>query len=68
MPGIRRTVRPAGAVSAGAGAGTPNGGSMPSSVNQAAGSWSPTVANLLVLVVLELVAFAAIRYLFKRVT
>lgn len=29
--------------------------------------WSPTVANLLVLLVIEMVAFAAIRYLFRKV-
>lgn len=30
--------------------------------------WTPTVANLMVLLVLELVAFGVIRYVFKRVT
>jgi hypothetical protein len=29
-------------------------------------SWSPTLANLLVLVVLEVVAFAALRYVFTK--
>lgn len=65
---INRTVRPAGAVSA-----SPDGGRAPngvpmSAISQYAKGWSPTVANLLVLIVLELAAFAAIRYLFKRVT
>ncbi len=31
-------------------------------------TWSPTVANLLVLVVLEIIAFGVIRYVFKRVS
>lgn len=29
-------------------------------------SWTPTVANLIVLLVLELAAYAGIRYLFRR--
>lgn len=29
-------------------------------------AWSPTLANLLVLVVLEVVAFAALRYVFTK--
>jgi hypothetical protein len=31
-------------------------------------AWSPTVVNLLVILVLEIIAFAVIRYVFKRVT
>ena len=31
----------------------------------AAGQWSPTVVNLAVLILLELVAFAALRYAFR---
>lgn len=30
--------------------------------------WSPTVVNLLILLVLEIIAFAAIRYVFRRVS
>jgi hypothetical protein len=64
---IRRTVRPAGAVAASADGGRgPNGA--PMGMTQAAKGWSPTVANLLVLIVLEMAAFAGIRYLFKRIT
>jgi hypothetical protein len=37
-------------------------------VGGAAKGWSPTVANLLVLVVLEIAAFAAIRYAFRVLT
>lgn len=65
---IRRTFRPAGAVSSAADPGrTHTGGGMPSPV-AAAKSWSPTVANLLVLIVVEIAAFAAIRYAFKRIS
>ena len=64
--GIRRTVRPAGAVSASADGGrAPNGGTV--NPNNSAKSWTPTVANLMVLLVCEIVAFAAIRLLFKRI-
>jgi len=64
--GIRRTVRPAGAVAASADGGRgPNGGTV--NPNAGAKSWTPTVANLLVLLVVEIVAFGAIRYLFKRI-
>lgn len=64
--GIRRNVRPASAApNAGAGP-VPMGGTVPSGI-QATKQWSPTVANLLVLVVLEIVAFAAIRYAFRIV-
>jgi hypothetical protein len=64
--GIRRTVRPASAApNAGAGP-VPVGATVP---NPVAGTkqWSPTVANLLVLIVLELVAFAVLRHLFRIV-
>lgn len=64
--GIRRTVRPAGRVAASPDGGrAPNGGAMnPSS---GAKQWTPTVANLMVLLVLEMVAFGVIRYLFRRI-
>ncbi len=63
---IRRTVRAAGVVSSGADAGrSPNGVPMR---DLSAKSWSPTVANLLVLLVLEIVAFGVIRYVFKRLS
>jgi hypothetical protein len=67
---IRRTVRASGAVAASADGGrAPNGVSMPDLARAGAGKgWSPTVVNLLVLVVLEVVAFGVIRYVFKRVT
>ena len=66
---INRRVRAAGAVSSGADVGRPpNGVAMPDIRGNGAKTWSPTVANLLVLVVLEIVAFGAIRYLFKRLT
>jgi hypothetical protein len=67
---IRRTVRPGGAVSPGpTPGGTPTGGAMPGvSAQGAAKGWTPTVANLMVLLVLEIVAFGVIRYVFKRVT
>lgn len=66
---IRRTVRPAGAVTPGPGVGTTsNGGAMPVGVGGGPKKWTPTVANLLVLVVLEIVAFGVIRYVFKRIS
>lgn len=67
---IRRNVRPAGAVVPGPGAGTTSNGGAMSGLHGAgdAKSWSPTVANLLVLVVLEMVAFSVIRYVFKRLS
>lgn len=63
---INRTYRPnpnnlnsaAGPVPVGATVPTPSSGGS---------QWSPTVANLLVLVVLEVVAFAALRYAFRIV-
>lgn len=66
---IRRTVRAAGASSSSGDAGrAPNGATMPDLRATGARAWSPTVANILVLVVLEIVAFSVIRYVFKRVT
>lgn len=61
---MRRTyARP---VAHGPGAGqTTNGG--PVAAAEQAKKWTPTVANLLVLIVVEMVAFAAIRYAFRRV-
>lgn len=67
---IPRTVRPAGAVSVSSDVGAgraPNGVAMNLGPGGAKG-WSPTVANLLVLVVLEIVAFSVIRYAFKRIS
>lgn len=67
MPGgIRRTVRPAGAVSASADGGrAPNGATV--NPNASAKAWTPTVANLMVLLVCEMVAFGVIRYMFRRI-
>lgn len=68
MP-INRTVRPGSAVATSAdGRRSPSGGTMPDIRGNGAKAWSPTVVNLLVILVLEIAAFAAIRYLFKRVT
>lgn len=67
---INRTIRASGAVSSGSDVGrSPTGASMPDirGVGAAKG-WSPTVANLLVILILEIVAFAAIRVLFKRIS
>lgn len=59
-----RRVPAAGAVSSGADPGrSPTGVTMQARSAQ----WSPTVANLLVIIVIELVAFAVIRYVFARV-
>lgn len=64
---IRRTVRPSGAVASGADVGrSPNGGTM--RPQDLAKNWSPTVANLLVLLVLEIVLFGVIRVVFARLT
>lgn len=66
---INRTVRAAGASSSSGDAGrAPNGARMPDLRANGARAWSPTVANLLVLVVLEIVAFGVIRYVFHRVS
>lgn len=35
------------------------------SISGAVGSWHPTVANLAVLIVLEVAAYAALRYVFR---
>ena len=35
-------------------------------MNQGSGDWHPTVVNLLVLVLLELVAYATLRYVFRE--
>lgn len=60
--------RGTGAVSSGSDPGrSPTGGRMDVRGNGVA-KWSPTVANLLVILVLEIVAFGVIRYLFKRIT
>lgn len=62
--GIPRTTRP-GSLNSAAGP-VPVGATVPMSGNSGS-QWNPTVANLLVLVVIEMVAFAAIRYLFRKV-
>lgn len=66
-PGINRTIRPgSSAVNQAAGPVSP-GESVPSVPSSMGGQWSPTVAHLLVLIVLEVVAFAGIRYAFRIV-
>lgn len=70
MDGIRRTVRPSAAP-----ANSRLGAIVPeASVSQTSGrgfaatkEWTPTVANLLVLVVLEVIAFAALRYVINKI-
>lgn len=61
---INRRIRASGNVTAG-----PDGkGAAVPGLSPATGSksgWTPTVANLLVLVVFELAAFAALRYAFR---
>lgn len=65
---INRRIPAAGAVSSGADVGRgPTGAPMPDIRGNGAAKWSPTVANLLVILVLEIVAFGVIRYVFKRV-
>lgn len=60
-----RRVPAAGAVSSGADPGrSPTGVSMQTRSAQ----WSPTVANLLVILVIEIVMFGVIRVIFNRVT
>lgn len=64
--GINRTVRPGSAATNQAAGPVPPGASVP--IPTLSGSqWSPTVANLLVILVLELGAFAAIRYAFRTI-
>lgn len=65
---INRRISSAGAVAAASDpAGrSPNGG--PMNPRDIAKGWSPTVANLLVLLVLEIVAFGVIRVVFHRLT
>ncbi len=66
---INRRIKAAGAVSSGADPGRPaNGVHMADVRGNGAAKWSPTVANLLVILVLEIVAFGVIRYAFKRIT
>lgn len=70
MDGIRRTVRPSaapansrlGALTPEASVATTSGRGM-----AATSEWSPTVANLLVLIVVELVAFAALRMVINKI-
>ncbi len=69
MSGIHRNVKgyQANQNAGGAGAGpVPIGQTVPSP-NTGAKNWSPTVANLMVILVLEVAAFAALRYMFKIV-
>ncbi len=69
MPGISRTPRGAGAVSPSSdGNRSPTGGRMPNLGGNGPKQWTPTVANLLVILVLEIIAFAVIRHVFRRVT
>lgn len=46
---------------------TPIGATVPSSSSGGGSSFHPTVAHLLALLVLEIAAFAALRYLFAKV-
>lgn len=69
MSGIHRNPRSyqANQNAGGAGAGpTPIGATVPTA-GTGAKNWSPTVANLMVILVLEVAAFAALRYMFKIV-
>jgi hypothetical protein len=64
---IRRTIRPAGLIASGSDVQrAPNGVDVRNLPG--AKGWTPTVANLLVLVVLEIVAFGVIRYVFRRLS
>lgn len=63
----RRTIRSANATGAGAGP-VPLGETVPNPIPAGARNWSPTVANLLVILVLEVAGFAALRYLFRKVS
>lgn len=67
---INRTIRP-GAAPASSGLGTQNSGASVAATSgrgmASTSQWTPTVANLLVLVVLEVVAFGALRYLINRI-
>lgn len=66
---FNRTVRPYSAIAHGPNPRQPLGVDVPTMSGGAGATkgWSPTVANLLVLLVLEIVAFALIRYLFHAV-
>jgi hypothetical protein len=70
VDGIRRTVRPSAApAQSRLGALNPEASvSMTSGRGTAAAkSWTPTVANLLVLVVVEVLAFAALRMVINKI-
>lgn len=70
MDGIRRTVRPSAAPAASRlGALTPEASVAATSGRgmAATSQWSPTVANLLVLVVIEVVAFALLRMVINKI-
>lgn len=70
MDGIRRTVRPSAApANSRLGALTPEASVAATSGRgmAATSEWSPTVANLLVLIVVELVAFAALRMVINKI-
>lgn len=70
MDGIRRTVR-TGAAPASSRLGAMNSEASVSMTSgrgtAAAKSWTPTVANLLVLVILEVLAFAALRMVINKI-
>jgi len=63
---MNRTVRATGAINAGPGAKGATVTTASGGVGQTKG-WSPTVANLLVILVVEIFAFAAIRYVFRKI-
>lgn len=67
---INRTIRPgASPASSGLGNQVPEASVSQTSGRGLAGTsaWSPTVANLLVLIVLELIAFAGLRYVINKI-
>jgi hypothetical protein len=63
--GIPRMTQPTGGTNAGAGP-TPIGATVPSP-SSGARAWAPTVVNLVVLLIVEVAAFAALRMLFRRI-
>lgn len=67
-PLVDRTSSPSsntGSFNAAAGPVSP-GATVPS-YNQGGSQWNPTVAHVLVLVIVEMAVFAAIRYMFRKV-
>lgn len=64
LPGTWRGAPPVGG-GQGSGAG-PKGGNMPARTGNGNGTgWTPTVANLAVLIVLEIAAYCALRWAFR---